>query len=138
MKLTLYSDGGARGNPGPAAYGFVVYDSAGNILEKCGKYLGYGTNNYAEYQGVIAGLSWLKSRYSGAALTIYLDSLLIVNQLKGIYKVKTPTLQPLFLEARELLCIFPVAIIAHVPRAQNTVADSLVNLALDQVLTSRL
>jgi ribonuclease HI len=135
-KLLLQCDGGSRGNPGPAAYGFVVYDitntsAAAIILEKRGNYLGETTNNYAEYQGLIAGLTWVTTLHPSAELTIKMDSLLIVNQIKGEYKVKHPDLKPLYLRALTLLQKLPGYTIEHTYRENNSLADQLVNDALD-------
>ncbi|MBP9670089.1 ribonuclease HI family protein [Candidatus Woesebacteria bacterium] len=141
MKLLLNTDGGSRGNPGPAAYGYVIQDitsglpagqaGAGIILEKCGKYLGVTTNNQAEYQGLLAGVKWVVDNHPGADLLIKMDSLLIVNQVKGLYKVKSPELFPIFQEVRGLLLKLPNWSIEHTYREGNTLADSLVNEALD-------
>ena len=139
MKLLLQTDGGSRGNPGPAAYGYVVYDQskvtsnsgAGIILEKCGKYLGVATNNHAEYMGLLEGVAWVVQNYPRATLEIKMDSLLIVNQIKGLYKVKSPDLLPKFLEVRGLLKLLPQWSISHTYREGNSLADSLVNEALD-------
>lgn len=130
--LKIYCDGGSRGNPGPAAYGFVIYSSAGNILEKCGNYLGVTTNNQAEYQGVISALKVAHSRYPSEPIELTLDSLLIVNQLKGLYRVKHPAIIPLFQEAKVLLSKFPSWKVSHTLRSGNALADSLVNQALDR------
>jgi probable phosphoglycerate mutase len=140
MKLLLNTDGGSRGNPGPAAYGYVVQDvtsglpaqaGAGIILEKCGNYLGITTNNQAEYAALIAGLSWIVDHHPAAEVLIRMDSLLIVNQIKGLYKVKSPDLLPKFKEVRGLLFQLPKWSIAHTYREGNSLADSLVNEALD-------
>lgn len=130
-KLILSCDGGSRGNPGPAAYGFVVYLNAEKVLEKCGNYLGVTTNNQAEYAGLIAGLNWVLLHYPETHLEIKMDSLLIVNQIKGLYKVKSPELLPRYLEARGLLARLPSWSISHTYRSGNSVADSLVNQVLD-------
>jgi ribonuclease HI len=134
MKLLLNTDGGSRGNPGPAAFGFVIQDitsGAGIILEKCGKYLGVTTNNQAEYQGLLAGVKWVVENEASAELAIKMDSLLIVNQVKGLYKVKSPELFPIFQEVRGLLSKLPNWTIEHTYREGNTLADELVNKALD-------
>ena len=92
--LKVFTDGGSRGNPGHAAYGFVVYSGAGIVLEKCGNYLGITTNNQAEYAGLIAALTWVAANQPDSTVDIYMDSLLIVNQVKGLYKVKNAELFP--------------------------------------------
>lgn len=134
MKLLLCTDGGSRGNPGPAAYGFVVQDislDAVKILEKCGNYLGVTTNNQAEYAGLINGLKWVVQNYPDTYLRVQMDSLLIVSQVKGDYKVKHPDILPRYLEAMDLLGKLKSYTILYVPRAENALADSLVNAALD-------
>lgn len=138
MKILLQCDGGSRGNPGPAAYGYVVYDitnqsnlDAAIVLEKCGNYLGLTTNNQAEYQGLIAGLTWIVKNTPDAEILIKMDSLLIVNQVKGLYKVKSPDLYPKYQEVRGLLSQLKSWSIAHTYREGNSLADSLVNEALD-------
>lgn len=134
MKLLLQCDGGSRGNPGPAAYGYVLTDltsGAGIVLEKCGKYLGSTTNNQAEYAGLLAGLTYVRTHYPDAELQIKMDSLLVVNQVKGLYKVKSLELLPKFQEVRGLLSQFRSWSIAHTYREENSLADRLVNDALD-------
>lgn len=136
MKVLLQCDGGSRGNPGPAAYGYVIYDlsvpsDAGIVLEKCGNYLGLTTNNQAEYQGLIAGLTWIVKNAPDAEVLIKMDSLLIVNQVKGLYKVKSPDLYLKYQEVRGLLSQLKSWSIAHTYREGNSLADSLVNEALD-------
>lgn len=134
MKLLLNTDGGSRGNPGPAAYGFVIQDitpGAGMILEKCGNYLGETTNNVAEYEGLLAGVKWVVEHHPEAELEIKMDSLLIVNQVKGLFKVKNPGLLPKYQEVRALLARLPKWSIEHTYREGNSLADTLVNEALD-------
>lgn len=136
MKLLLQCDGGSRGNPGPAAYGFVVYDvsntpNAAIILEKSGNYLGIATNNHAEYRGLVAGISWVVANYPEADLEIKMDSLLIVNQIRGQYRVKHPDLIPLYQEAMVLLRQLPSYSISHTYRENNSLSDQLVNDVLD-------
>ena len=134
MKLLLNTDGGSRGNPGPAAYGYVIQDitsGAGKILEKCGNYLGVTTNNQAEYAGLINGLKWVVKNHRDTYLRVQMDSLLIVSQVKGDYKVKHPDILPRYLEAMDLLGKLKSYTILYVPRAENALADSLVNDALD-------
>ena len=134
MKLLLQCDGGSRGNPGPAAYGYVIYDltsGAAIILEKCGKYLGITTNNQAEYEGLLAGLTWIYEHHPYATVEIKMDSLLIVNQIKGLYKVKSPDLFPKYQAVRQVIAKFSSVTIAHTYREGNALADQLVNQALD-------
>lgn len=137
MKILLQCDGGSRGNPGPAAYGYIIQDitqGAGKILEKCGNYLGHTTNNQAEYAGLINGIDWVLKHYPQADLQIKMDSLLIVNQIKGQFKVKHPDIIPRYRQAKALLTQLPSFSISYVPRAENSLADSLVNQALDAQL----
>ncbi len=135
MKLLLNTDGGSRGNPGPAAYGYVIQDisnlDAVKILEKCGNYIGVTTNNIAEYQGLIDGIKWALAHHPEAELVIKMDSLLIVNQVKGLFKVKNPGLFPKWQEVRGLLSQLPKWSIEHTYREGNSLADALVNTALD-------
>ena len=130
-EFTLYADGGARGNPGPAGAGAVLLDQDGNEVEAFSSYLGETTNNQAEYQGLIMGLEGA-IKHKVASLTVRLDSELVVRQMNGQYKVKNPGLKPLFQKARRLLESFERASIGHVPRAQNKRADELANLAMDR------
>ncbi|OGV91241.1 hypothetical protein A2783_01635 [Microgenomates group bacterium RIFCSPHIGHO2_01_FULL_45_11] len=142
MNLSVYCDGGARGNPGPAAAGVVV-EKDGQTLIRFGKLIGHATNNVAEYQAVIAALNWLKTYFSSNSLPVrpqpivfYLDSSLLVNQLIGNYKIKKPHLKALAAEIFKLLELLKLtAEFHHIPRSQNTQADSLVNEALDQKIT---
>ncbi len=134
MEIIFYSDGGARGNPGPAAYGFLVYQKPDVLLYKEGKTLGNNTNNVAEYTGVLQALTWIKNNINTPLekITGYLDSELIVKQLSGEYRVKNDTLKELFanVKQQEAHLAVPIRYI-HVPRAQNKEADALVNQALD-------
>lgn len=135
MKLLLNTDGGSRGNPGPAAYGYVIQDitdlDAVMILEKCGKYIGITTNNIAEYEALLHGVKWVVENEPEAELVIKMDSLLIVNQIKGLFKVKNPGLLPKYLEVKKLLATLKKYEISHTYREGNSVADGLVNEALD-------
>ncbi len=130
MKLTIQTDGGARGNPGPAATGIVIKNDAGKILAAYGEYLGKQTNNYAEYSAVISGLK--KAKVLGAdEVAVIADSMLIVEQLNGRWKVKEPTLQKLFIQAWNLLQSFHTYHIKHTFRHHNKEADAEVNKILD-------
>jgi len=129
--IHIFSDGGARGNPGPAGAGAVLIDpKTGQPIAEVNKYLGHTTNNQAEYQALILALEEVK-KYSPKSLVCYLDSELIVRQLGGIYKVKNPAIKKRFLEAQELLGNMSVRFV-HIPREQNSRADKLANLAMDR------
>jgi len=129
-KLFLYTDGGSRNNPGPAAVGLVIQDTKGNIIEKQGKYIGEYTNNEAEYMALIEGLKVTKN-YHPESLVCFLDSQLVVNQLNGIFKVKKAHLAELLLEVKKLEVEFSNIEYRFVKRDKNYLADSLVNQALD-------
>lgn len=129
--LNIFCDGGARGNPGPAAYGFVVLEN-GKVLHEEGEYIGIATNNFAEYTAVIAALKWLTRSYKGEDLNFFLDSQLVVSQLSGLYKVKNAAIRNLVFEVRTLENEFGQIKYNHVKREQNKEADRLVNLALDK------
>ncbi len=131
MRATLYADGGARGNPGPAAGAAVLLGEDGRVLAERAQYLGTATNNVAEYTGLIVGLEEAK-RIGVTKLDVRLDSLLVVQQMRGVWKIKNPGLRPLALRAGALLAEFPDRTVEHVPREQNTLADALVNRALDE------
>lgn len=128
--IEVYCDGGARGNPGPAAYGFVV-KAEGRIVKKVGKTLGIATNNFAEYTAVIAALIWLTQDYQGEDLNFFLDSQLAVSQLSGLYKIKNATIRNLVFEIRTRQNQFGQIKYNYVPREKNKEADRLVNAALD-------
>jgi ribonuclease HI len=130
VKLVLHVDGGARGNPGPAAVGVVISDPDGQTIEELGERIGVATNNVAEYQAVLRGLE--RARALGATeIELVGDSELVARQLTGAYKVKHPTMKALHLEASRALSGFESWQIRTVPRAQNADADALVNQALD-------
>ena len=127
---TANIDGAARGNPGPAAYGVVVRRPDGTTHESLGKYIGRTTNNVAEYYALIAALDYAAA--SGIKrLRVYSDSQLIVNQIKGLYKVKHPDLRPLHERAKKQAASLEAFTIQYVPREQNRDADDLANAALD-------
>lgn len=129
--ITANIDGGARGNPGPAAYGVVVRDDKGKIITELGEYLGLQTNNFAEYSGLLAALEYAQKE-NIAALKVLSDSELLVKQMKGLYKVKSPGLVPLFERARSLSRRLQYFSIEHVRRERNRDADRMVNQVLDQ------
>jgi ribonuclease HI len=124
-------DGGARGNPGPAAYGVVIDDQAGNRVAELTDYLGAQTNNYAEYCGLLAALDYAAT-HAPHALHVLSDSELMVRQMQGVYKVKAPGLQDLFARARALERQLKWFRIEHVRREKNRDADRLVNTTLDR------
>ena len=130
MKLIIYTDGGARGNPGPAAIGVVIKDTAGKNLAAYGEYIGHETNNTAEYRAILSGL---KRAHSLGATTVecYLDSKLVVEQLNRNWKVKEPHLQKLFVQCWNAAAEFKKATFKHIRREKNKEADSFVNKALD-------
>jgi ribonuclease HI len=130
VKLVLHVDGGARGNPGPAAIGVVVSEPEGEVLEQLAERIGVATNNVAEYRAVLRGLE--RARALGASeVELIGDSELVARQLTGAYKVKHPDMRALHAEARSALGGFERWRIRTVPRAQNAAADALVNAALD-------
>jgi ribonuclease HI len=132
-ELVMYCDGGARGNPGPAAIGAVVFDPATSPptpLVTVSERIGIATNNVAEYRALIAGLEAARA-FPARRMTVRADSLLVVNQVRGIWRVKQSHLLPLMREARGLLGRYDEFELVHVPREQNTDADLLVNAALD-------
>jgi ribonuclease HI len=124
-------DGGSRGNPGPASYGVVIRDPRGQVVAKLKKYIGRSTNNVAEYYGLIAALDYAQ-QHSIRALRIESDSELLVRQMRGQYKVKSPELRPLYERARKMAQTFDTFKIDHVYREQNAEADALANEALDE------
>lgn len=130
MKLTIFTDGGARGNPGPAALGVVIKNQDGETLAAFGEYLGEQTNNYAEYSALIAGLK--KAKELGATeVNCLADSELMIKQMQGKYKVRETTLQKLFIRAYNAAAQFDNIKYQHIERSYNKEADKLVNETLD-------
>jgi len=129
--LIAHSDGGARGNPGPAGYGVVIQDEAGHKVAALSQYLGHQTNNFAEYQGLIAALEYA-IEHGHKALKVVSDSELLVRQIKGIYKVKNLTLQELHGRAKQLIAQLEWFSIDHALREHNREADELANQAMDK------
>jgi ribonuclease HI/pterin-4a-carbinolamine dehydratase len=128
--IKLYADGGSRGNPGPSASGYVLLDTEDNIIMKSGVYLGITTNNQAEYQSLKFGLT--EARKIGAQeVDVYMDSLLVVNQMKGLFKVKNRDLWPIHVAIKELANHFKKVTYTHVPREMNKLSDAEVNETLD-------
>ncbi len=133
---TAHCDGGSRGNPGPAGYGAVITDPAGKVVARLSRYLGSQTNNFAEYQGLLAVLQWAVDN-GKKRLRVVSDSELMVKQMKGVYKVKHPGLVPLWQEARRLVAQLSGFEIRHTLRGGNKEADRLANEAMDQGMGKR-
>jgi ribonuclease HI len=128
---TAHIDGGARGNPGPAGYGVVVHDASGKKVAELSEYLGHQTNNYAEYQGLLGVLRYAVTN-NLKSLQVVSDSELMVRQMKGIYKVKSPDLKRLYDEAQQLVRKLERFEIRHAMRENNVDADRLANEAMDR------
>lgn len=130
LKLVVNVDGGARGNPGPAAIAAVVQAADGGVLEEHGERIGRATNNVAEYRALVAALEAARE-FPARRVRVRADSQLLVRQLEGRYRVKQAHLKPYFDRAKELLAEYESVDLAHVRREENTEADALVNAALD-------
>lgn len=126
----VYTDGGSRGNPGPSAAGYVLVDEQGEVVDQGGEYLGITTNNQAEYQGVRLGLEAALAR-GWQTIEVRVDSMLVVHQLNGVYKIKNRELWPVHELIRELIPQFDKVKFVHVPREMNRLADGMVNKVLD-------
>lgn len=137
MIFSLNTDGASRGNPGKASYGYIIYSAEGVILHQEGKYIGVTTNNVAEYTGVLEALKYIQKRWAEEGnheVIVRSDSLLIVQQMVGLYKIKKPHLLVIYLQIKELEEKLGVVTYSHVPRAQNFIADRLANQALDNLI----
>jgi len=130
VSVKLFTDGGARGNPGPAAYGFVLEAEDGTVLAAEGRAIGTATNNVAEYSGLVAGLQKALELHV-PVVEVVSDSELMVKQMRGEYRVKNEALRGLFIEANALARRLEAVEYRHVKRAHNELADRLVNEALD-------
>lgn len=130
--LSIFTDGGSRGNPGPSASAYVIYNKFNEILESGGSYIGITSNNQAEYTAVLLALKAAR-QFAGQADTILfnIDSLLVVNQMNGLYKIKNRELWPINQQIRELMAEFKQVQFNHIPRENNTAADTKVNEILD-------
>lgn len=138
-KFTIHTDGGARGNPGPAAIGVVIEETGGGLKKEYGEYIGEATNNEAEYQAVIFALKKLKQLIGKKAagetkIEFHIDSELLERQLNGHYKIMGRKLRELFLEIWNLKVDFGEVVFKHLLREKNKEADKLVNAALDKEL----
>jgi probable phosphoglycerate mutase len=129
--LTAHCDGGSRGNPGPAGYGAVIEDAHGRVLAQLSEFLGVQTNNYAEYSGLVAVLKWANENGT-KSLCVVSDSELMVRQMKGQYKVKSPILRPLWEEAKRRSKLLDRFEMRHTLRGGNKQADRLANEAMDK------
>jgi len=133
-KIKIFTDGGSRGNPGPSASAFVVFDGTIIVIERS-EYLGLATNNLAEYNGVLMALKWLKENFNSNAVEqvdFVLDSELVVKQLNGIYKVKNPAIKKIYLSVNNYINDIPCKFsFTSVQRSENRHADFLVNKELD-------
>jgi len=132
MKLKIYTDGGARNNPGPAAIGVVIKNEKNQILKKISKYLGVTTNNQAEYYAVIGALK-VALGFKAEVINIYLDSQLVVEQLNRKFRIKDKDLAPLFVQVWNLTLKFKKITFNYIPREQNKEADLLVNQCLNKI-----
>lgn len=130
MRATLFADGAARGNPGPAGSGALLLDEDGKVLAELSLALGDATNNVAEYRALILGLEEARRRGIDR-IDVRMDSQLVVRQMQGLYKIKHPGLRPLALRAGALLAGFAERTIEHIPREENSRADRLANRAID-------
>lgn len=152
MNLIVHTDGASRGNPGPAAAGFIISDSTGKIIAQSGKFLGTTTNNQAEYRAVLLALTWIQNKCQTFAadkkkksdicqtnqITFYLDSELVVRQLSGQYKIKSQELLPLAIKIKSIQNSLnsqnAQIVFRSIPRSLNKPADRLVNRVLDSQL----
>ena len=136
MEAQLFTDGAARGNPGISGCACILFNLQSHVLDLQGKYLGIGTNNQAEYQGILMGLK-LALKNGVTRLVCYLDSELVVNQLSGLYKVKNSNIANLKAQIQVYSQKFAKISYQHIPREKNYLADKLVNLLLDASLQSK-
>ena len=133
-EVQLYADGGSRGNPGPSASGYVLLVMGGRIVLRAGQYLGVTTNNQAEYQALKLGLERALYDYHAREVHVYMDSMLVVNQMKNIFKIKNRDLWPVHNVCVELTKRFSKVTFDHIPRELNKIADEEVNTAMDEAL----
>ena len=129
--IVAYTDGGSRGNPGPAGYGVRLEDASGALVAELSGALGIATNNVAEYRGLLAALEWARA-HGVTSLCVRSDSELLVKQMKGLYRVRNPGLQPLHRQAQQIARQVGHVRFEHVRRERNTEADRLANQAMDE------
>jgi ribonuclease HI len=134
-EIIIFTDGGARGNPGPAALGVFITNKEHKVLAKIGKYLGETTNNIAEYSAIVEALKWVIKNKTGEQIEkiyFYMDSLLAYSQLVGVYKIKNETIREMVFEIKKMEAELAIPIYYnHIPREKNKQADAMVNFALD-------
>jgi ribonuclease HI len=135
MKAILYTDGGARGNPGPAGIGVVLRGESDDVIDEFGRGIGIATNNVAEYEAVIAGLGRALER-GVTNVELRIDSELVASQLEGRWKIKNDRLRALAVTARSLMNRFDSVTVAYVPREQNADADRLANIGMDESMVA--
>jgi len=133
MEVTMFTDGGARGNPGPAAIGVVIKNHKGDVIQRTGKYIGESTNNDAEYKALLDGVTSLKEM-GATKVKCFLDSELVVKQMNGLYKVKNQNIKTLWSKIKIIEKSFEEISYHHVKREKNMEADSIVNEVLDSAL----
>ncbi len=136
-EVQLYADGGSRGNPGPSASGYVLLDMGDRVVLNAGEFLGVTTNNQAEYQALKLGLEHALHDFKAEQVHVYMDSMLVVNQMKNIFKIKNRDLWPVHNACLELVRQFHRVSFDHVPRELNKLADDEVNKALDAALKEK-
>lgn len=135
MELIIYTDGASRGNPGNAAYGFTVSDKKGKLIYQEGRYIGFSTNNVAEYTGVLRALTYVERNISETSLVeVFADSRLIVEQLSGNFKIKNVSLKKIYQQIKNLEKGIGIITYTHIYREKNQKADELANQALDDFL----
>ncbi len=137
MEFTIFADGGSRGNPGPAGAGAIVRDQEGKVVAKISEYIGINTNNVAEYTGILSALEALYDKLgsegsASASVVVKMDSMLVVKQMNGEYRIKHLNLQPLAARVNEMRRKFKSVSFAHVYREHNKEADALANKAMDK------
>ena len=137
MHFTIHADGGSRGNPGPSGAGAVVCDRSGNAVARVSRFLGLQTNNFAEYEAIILGFEALAKivpaeRRREASVTVKMDSELVVKQMRGEYKIKNAVLKEQAARLKKISAAFGSVSFTHVPREENSAADSLANAAMDR------
>jgi probable phosphoglycerate mutase len=134
MQISVYTDGGSRGNPGISGFGVAVLDQSGRVIYKISKFLGVKTNNEAEYLALLEALSWIRDHQTEfSTVKFYADSQLLVRQVNGKYKVKAANIKPLYQLALSLISDIHIPCTFHeILRDQNSLADSLANLAMDR------